>query len=96
MRMVAALRVETLTLLGITVVVTRAFSPPPPVSLSQQRMTRLATTYMPIFDFSKEDAVESFERIDDAIMGGISTSVLRGVPGEPYASWSGVCRIDGG
>jgi hypothetical protein len=53
-------------------------------------------TFEPIFDFSLNNTVESFERIDDAIMGGISTSALRDVPGEPYASWSGVCRIDGG
>lgn len=92
--MVAPLRLETLALLAITVVVIRAFSPP--VSFSRQRITRLANTYMPIFDFSQLDAVESFERIDDAIMGGISSSALRVVPGEPYASWSGVCRLDGG
>lgn len=55
-----------------------------------------STTFEPIFDFSQNDTVESFERIDDAIMGGISTSALRNVPGESYASWSGVCRIDGG
>ena len=58
--------------------------------------------YIPVFDFSavdddsKRDAVDSFERIDDAIMGGISLSSLKDVPGEPYASWSGVCRTDGG
>lgn len=72
-----------------------AFSPPV-VAFSRRRITRLTTTYEPIFDFSREGTVESFERIDDAIMGGISTSTLREVPGEPYASWSGVCRIDGG
>lgn len=53
-----------------------------------------------LFDFSspdkKKESVESFERIDDAIMGGISTSVLRDVEGENYASWSGVCRTEGG
>ena len=55
-------------------------------------------TYTPIFDFSneKEDAVSSFERIDDAIMGGISTSSLKQIPEEPFARWSGVCRTDGG
>lgn len=56
----------------------------------------LTTTFEPIFDFRQNGTVETFERIDDAIMGGISTSALREVPGEPYASWSGVCRIDGG
>ena len=61
--------------------------------------------YEPVFDFSdaSKDAVSSFDRIDDAIMGGISTSSIRAVSsssseddGESYASWSGVCRIDGG
>lgn len=55
-----------------------------------------AITYSPVFDFTKNTTVESFERIDDAIMGGISTSSLKNVHGEPYASWSGVCRLDGG
>jgi hypothetical protein len=94
MRVVAPLRVKMLALLAMTVVVTRAFSPP--AAFSRRRITWLATAYMPIFDFSQDHAVESFERIDDAITGGISTSALRSVPGEPYASWSGVCRIDGG
>ena len=52
-----------------------------------------------IFDFSsslKEKSISSFERIDDAIMGGISLSALKDVPSAPYASWSGICRIDGG
>jgi hypothetical protein len=52
-----------------------------------------------IFDFSnslKAKSISSFERIDDAIMGGISLSALKDVPSAPYASWSGICRIDGG
>ena len=48
------------------------------------------------FDFSRPDDVGRFERIDDAIMGGISLSALRDVEGEDYASWRGVCRTDGG
>jgi hypothetical protein len=69
----------------------------PPLFLSPASH-QYTTTYTPIFDFSneKEDAVSSFERIDDAIMGGISTSSLRQIPGEPFARWSGVCRTDGG
>lgn len=51
--------------------------------------------FSPIFDFTKADAVESFDRIDDAIMGGISTSSIRSSP-DGYASWSGICRVDGG
>merc|ERR1711920_501665 len=38
----------------------------------------------------------AFERIDDAIMGGISTSAIRQNPEEDFATWSGVCRTDGG
>ncbi|OEU18222.1 hypothetical protein FRACYDRAFT_236493 [Fragilariopsis cylindrus CCMP1102] len=78
------------------------------------------TNEVPIFDFttntnseetrsSKSDVLK-FDRIDDAIMGGISTSQLRQVvikkddnknlvddgSGNNYASWSGVCRLDGG
>mmetsp|Transcript_15868 Transcript_15868/g.34480 ORF Transcript_15868/g.34480 Transcript_15868/m.34480 type:complete len:438 (-) Transcript_15868:80-1393(-) len=55
-----------------------------------------------IFDFSSTSSstggndVSSFERIDDAIMGGISLSALRDVPNTNYASWSGICRTDGG
>jgi hypothetical protein len=64
--------------------------------------TPLQATHSPIFDFSlsnttlKQKSASSFERIDDAIMGGISTSSLRDIPSKPYASWSGICRIDGG
>ena len=56
----------------------------------------------PIFDFTrnnvetKQKSAASFERIDDAIMGGISVSSLRDVSDQDYASWSGVCRTDGG
>ncbi len=52
-----------------------------------------------VFDFSGDESsksVESFERIDDAVMGGISLSALKNVDNEPYASWSGICRTDGG
>jgi len=62
-----------------------------------------STSFATAFDFdttttstAEKIAADSFERIDDAIMGGISTSSLRDVPGKTYASWSGVCRIDGG
>jgi hypothetical protein len=64
--------------------------------------TSLQSTYSPVFDFTltnttiKQKSASSFERIDDAIMGGISTSSLRDVPDQNYASWSGVCRTDGG
>ena len=67
-----------------------------------KRNSALPATYAPIFDFTfanttiKEKSASSFERIDDAIMGGISTSSLRDIPAKPYASWSGICRTDGG
>uniref|UniRef100_A0A7S4ACN5 NADH:ubiquinone oxidoreductase intermediate-associated protein 30 domain-containing protein n=1 Tax=Pseudo-nitzschia australis TaxID=44445 RepID=A0A7S4ACN5_9STRA len=73
-------------------------------SSSEIRSSELG--YDALFEFSDsetgEDAVSQFDRIDDAIMGGISTSSLRfqrGTDGDAassYASWSGVCRLDGG
>ena len=48
-----------------------------------------------VFDFATGNATMSFERIDDAIMGGISLSALKDTS-EDYASWSGICRTDGG
>jgi hypothetical protein len=62
-------------------------------------------SYTPIFDFTisksettltTQNPINSFERIDDAIMGGISTSSLKFIPNKPYSVWSGVCRTDGG
>lgn len=55
-------------------------------------------TYQPVFNFAtaEDDAVSKFERIDDAIMGGISLSSLKQLPGEDFARWSGICRLDGG
>jgi Complex I intermediate-associated protein 30 (CIA30) len=54
----------------------------------------------PLFDFTNSETVEKFERIDDAIMGGISTSSIRSRinPDDlsSFASWSGICRVDGG
>ena len=43
------------------------------------------TTYTPIFDFSNldEKAIDKFERIDDAIMGGISLSSMKQLPEVP-------------
>lgn len=54
------------------------------------------TTYIPIFDFSIPTTVDKIERIDDAIMGGISTSSVQCLHNQPYARWTGVCRTDGG
>ncbi len=72
---------------------------PAEVSSSEDQSTN---QFKPVFDFTlddvatKQQSAASFERIDDAIMGGISLSSLRDVPDEDYASWSGVCRTDGG
>lgn len=66
------------------------------VSTAVEFTTQDSSTFKPVFDFSEAAAVESFERIDDVIMGGISTSQLVDVPEMPYAKWSGVCRTDGG
>ena len=52
--------------------------------------------YRPIFDFTNQTTVSRFERIDDAIMGGISLSSLKQSADENFARWSGICRLDGG
>jgi hypothetical protein len=71
-------------------------------TLPKQSSSSLQASFTNIFDFTlsnttiKQKSAASFERIDDAIMGGISLSSLRDVPTKPYASWSGVCRTDGG
>lgn len=51
-------------------------------------------SFQPIFDFRNESTIDRLERLDDAIMGGISTSSVRG--GDGFARWMGVCRTDGG
>jgi len=62
-----------------------------------------STTYRPLFDFARNGTVDAIERLDDVVMGGISTSTVvaaaaatttDGQP--PYARWFGVCRTDGG
>lgn len=96
-----------ITLLLICISSNHAFTTPisrtiQPANLHIRHRAPLHSTYSPIFDFTltntttKQKSASSFERIDDAIMGGISTSSLRDVPNKPYASWSGICRTDGG
>ena len=65
--------------------------------------TTNATTnviFTPIFDFTKPETIDQVDRLDDAIMGGISTSSVQWCgaksDGEGFARWSGVCRTDGG
>lgn len=59
-----------------------------------------AFSYEPVFDFSDDDngndMTLKFERIDDVIMGGVSSSTFKRNPNELFARWSGICRIDGG
>ena len=85
----------------------QAFTSPRNVALNPTKSrtvvkstTSSEVSYEPVFDFgdASKDAVASFDRIDDAIMGGISTSSIRasGNDDESYASWSGVCRTEGG
>ena len=54
--------------------------------------------FVPVFDFANinDKAIEKFDRIDDAIMGGISLSSMKQFPNEQFARWSGICRTDGG
>jgi hypothetical protein len=65
--------------------------------LSTNNNAESTGTYQPVFNFAtaEDDAVSKFERIDDAIMGGISLSSLKQLPGEDFARWSGICRLDG-
>ena len=51
-------------------------------------------TLIPIFDFTKPETIDQIDRLDDAVMGGISTSTVQ--PGDNLARWVGVCRTDGG
>ena len=74
----------------------RSISASSSAALASIESESVTTSYNAVFDFGKSETVQSFDRIDDAIMGGISTSALRDVADRDYASWSGVCRTDGG
>ena len=72
---------------------------PSPQSARTSNPWRLQATasevsYQPLFDFANSTTVEAFDRIDDVIMGGISTSSM--MAAHDYAKWFGVCRTDGG
>ena len=60
----------------------------------QEAETTSKETFTPIFDFTNPDTIDQIDRLDDAIMGGISTSSVQ--PGDGMARWVGVCRTDGG
>ena len=55
---------------------------------------------LPLLNFrDSNETINDIDRLDDAIMGGISTSVVRQQQQQqqqPYAIWSGICRTDGG
>ena len=55
-------------------------------------------SYQKVFDFTDSalNTIDKFDRIDDVIMGGISTSTLRQQDNESFSRWSGICREDGG
>lgn len=49
---------------------------------------------IPLLDFRQNETIDTIDRLDDAIMGGISTSTIR--QGKNWSIWSGICRTDGG
>lgn len=53
-----------------------------------------ALSVTPMFRFDKQEAVDVFERIDDVVMGGVSSSSIRG--DADRAVWSGIVRTEGG
>lgn len=74
-----------------------------PTTVARQPWTALdssasaaAISYNPLFDFTRPETVEKFDRIDDVIMGGISSSSMQFVPNASCSRWFGICRTDGG
>jgi hypothetical protein len=63
---------------------------------SSSETASLEPTYQAVFDFAKPTTVNGFDRIDDVIMGGVSTSTLQSATDDAYARWFGNCRVDGG
>jgi hypothetical protein len=52
-------------------------------------------SYEAILDFAQPATIDLVDRLDDAIMGGVSTSSVQPSK-DGYAIWAGVCRTDGG
>jgi hypothetical protein len=52
--------------------------------------------YQTIFDFSVNETLSKIDRLDDVIMGGISSSNVVKNKNDDFARWAGVCRTDGG
>lgn len=67
-----------------------------PLLATADKVEQDATIYQTIFDFADDSTTNVIERLDDAIMGGISTSSFQNATGQHYARWVGVCREDGG
>jgi hypothetical protein len=65
-------------------------------SLHSLASSKDALTFTPVFSFEENATVSKFDRIDDVIMGGVSTSTLMDVTNEPFAKWFGMCRTTGG
>ena len=75
------------------------------ISSTTANATNNAIMFTPVFDFTKPETIDQVDRLDDAIMGGISTSSVQwaarsdsegATTGAGFAWWSGVCRTDGG
>ena len=96
----ALLSAGTVTGFSAKSLITSRFHPSQKVSFSTetQLFSTVEKAYQAVFDFSDptQNVSSRFERIDDAIMGGISTSTLQQRPDEGFARWSGICRLDGG
>ncbi|KAJ8614295.1 hypothetical protein CTAYLR_001186 [Chrysophaeum taylorii] len=54
----------------------------------------MVTTEASLVQFRGPDALNLFERIDDVVMGGVSSSSVRQAEGR--AVWSGIVRVEGG
>jgi hypothetical protein len=64
------------------------------VNAAEDSTTTNTPTYQPLFDFALNETLDKIDRLDDVIMGGISSSQV--VRGDGYAKWVGVCRTEGG
>lgn len=65
-------------------------------SVSHDEIRLQSLSYIPLFSFASNETIERFDRIDDAIMGGVSSSTLLDIPKEAYSKWFGICRTTGG
>ena len=77
---------------------TRSTPTPTAVSVEPAAVERSDT--VPLLDLSsieqREHAAAAFERVDDVVMGGVSSSRLCASPVSDALVWSGRVRVDGG